>query len=85
MVHVLRLRVKLLVILALTVTNMILLAIVKPKQDPYDLVSFIKASVGWSARYPPDEDTHTPAWDKIVVTPARDVDDISWLAEDLPG
>ncbi|KAJ9637928.1 hypothetical protein H2204_004518 [Knufia peltigerae] len=85
MVHVLRLRVKLLVISALTVTNMILLAIVKPKQDPYDLVSFIKASVGWSARYPPEEDTHTPAWDKIVVTPARDVDDISWLAEDLPG
>ena len=83
MAHVLRLKVKLLIILVLVVVNTILLAIVKPKQAPYDLISFIKASIFWQSSY--STDAHDEDWDKVIVTPARDVDDVSWIAQDLPG
>lgn len=83
MAHVLRLKVKLLIILILVVVNTILLAIVKPKQAPYDLISFIKASIFWQSSY--STDAHDEDWDKVIVTPARDVDDVSWVAQDLPG
>ncbi|KAK5195328.1 hypothetical protein LTR47_010899 [Exophiala xenobiotica] len=83
MAHVLRLKVKLLIIMVLVVVNTILLAIVKPKQAPYDLTSFIKASIFWPSSY--STEAHDEDWDKVIVTPARDVDDISWIAQDLPG
>jgi hypothetical protein len=83
MAHVLRLKVKLLIIMVLVVVNTILLAILKPKQAPYDLTSFIKASISWPSSY--SKEAHDEHWDKVVVTPARDVDDVAWIAQDLPG
>lgn len=82
MAHVLRLKVKLLIILVLVVVNTILLATVRPKQAPYDLISFVKASIFWPSSY--STDAHNVDWDKVVVTPARDIDDVSWIAQDLP-
>ncbi|KAK5202601.1 hypothetical protein LTR41_011655 [Exophiala xenobiotica] len=80
-------RTKLLVTFILLMLNSILLAIVKTKQDPYDLISFLKASASapWSrAPLRGAKEDLSCSKDKIVVTPARDVDDISWIERELP-
>lgn len=79
-------RFKVLAGFALLVTLTILLVVLEDKCETYDPVSYVQASIPW---FQEDEDIQPialggDAEDKLVVVPALEEDDVSWVTEDLP-
>jgi hypothetical protein len=66
------------------VTTTILLAVLWDKCETYDPISFIEASLHQSES-PSILSTSGSTWrDKIIVVPARDTDNVSWVGDELP-
>lgn len=76
-------RFKLILAFVALITLTILLAVLEDKCETYDPVSYVQALIPWFHSEQPAP-IGSKAGDKIIVVPALETDDVSWVVEELP-